>query len=248
MPRGQSRTEQSNRLLEGEVVLGNIGTSTPADSQCECSVSTNAPLFAFLPFHLRGLLSLAVTIVAIVGMRASCHPIPVLMIVAPAAATSFASVTISSLPRRPSYVYNANREWAKVLPCAPPRNQIQHTQPVDYDEVGSACLSAQHSLKTQSHRTRTTFLMALMVSIGKRIRFAYAPPHSSVRLLVRAAINSLMKYPSDPINSTPSAPNGFCSAWVNHPTHRILPLSPALRIDDSHQSNFELRQKTVPWA
>ncbi len=36
------------------------------------------------------------TLVAIVGTRASCQPIPVLMIVAPAAAIAFARVTASS--------------------------------------------------------------------------------------------------------------------------------------------------------
>ena len=37
-----------------------------------------------------------ITIVAIVGMRASCQPIPVLRIVAPAASMAFASCTTSS--------------------------------------------------------------------------------------------------------------------------------------------------------
>ena len=36
------------------------------------------------------------TEVTMVGTRASCHPMPVLMIVAPAASTSVASATISS--------------------------------------------------------------------------------------------------------------------------------------------------------
>ena len=36
------------------------------------------------------------TIVAIVGIRASCQPIPVLRIVAPASSIAFASITISS--------------------------------------------------------------------------------------------------------------------------------------------------------
>ena len=36
------------------------------------------------------------TLVAIVGTRASCHPIPVLMMVAPAASMALASITISS--------------------------------------------------------------------------------------------------------------------------------------------------------
>ncbi len=36
------------------------------------------------------------TEVAMVGMRASCQPMPVLMIVAPAASIAFASVTTSS--------------------------------------------------------------------------------------------------------------------------------------------------------
>ena len=39
---------------------------------------------------------------------------------------------------------------------------------------------------------------------GKRIRFAYDPPHSSVRLFVWAAMNWFDKYPSLPITSTPS--------------------------------------------
>jgi len=42
------------------------------------------------------------TIVAIVGMRASCQPIPVLMIVAPAPSTACASDTTSSHVLPPS--------------------------------------------------------------------------------------------------------------------------------------------------
>jgi hypothetical protein len=42
------------------------------------------------------------------------------------------------------------------------------------------------------------------ISTGSRMRFSGLPPHRSVRRLVRGARNSLMKYPSDPITSTPS--------------------------------------------
>ena len=42
------------------------------------------------------------TIVAIVGMRASCQPMPVLMIVAPASSTACASATTSSQALPPS--------------------------------------------------------------------------------------------------------------------------------------------------
>ncbi|MNP11766.1 hypothetical protein D3C76_1039690 [compost metagenome] len=42
------------------------------------------------------------TLVAMVGMRASCQPIPVLMIVAPACSTALASCTISSQVLPPS--------------------------------------------------------------------------------------------------------------------------------------------------
>ncbi len=42
------------------------------------------------------------TIVAMVGMRASCQPMPVLMIVAPAASTPLASATTSSQVLPPS--------------------------------------------------------------------------------------------------------------------------------------------------
>ena len=42
------------------------------------------------------------TMVAMVGMRASCQPMPVLMIVAPAASTACASATTSSQVLPPS--------------------------------------------------------------------------------------------------------------------------------------------------
>ena len=55
------------------------------------------------------------------------------------------------------------------------------------------------SLPTAS-RVRAT------ISIGNRIRFSKLPPQPSVRRFVCAAMNWLMKYPSDPMISTPSYP------------------------------------------
>ena len=49
-------------------------------------------------------------------------------------------------------------------------------------------------------RTRRT------ISTGSRIRFSNGPPQSSSRLLVWVTRNWLMKYPSEPITSTPSYP------------------------------------------
>ena len=49
------------------------------------------------------------------------------------------------------------------------------------------------------------------ISFGKRIRFSKDPPHSSVLLFVSEAINSLMRYPSDPMTSTPSYPAAIAS-------------------------------------
>ena len=44
------------------------------------------------------------------------------------------------------------------------------------------------------------------ISTGSRIRLAQLPPQASVRRLVRVTRNWLMKYPSEPMTSTPSYP------------------------------------------
>src|SRR5690606_40713037 len=49
------------------------------------------------------------TLVAMVGMRASCQPIPVLMMVAPAASMALARVTISSQTLPPSIKSSIDR-------------------------------------------------------------------------------------------------------------------------------------------
>ena len=45
---------------------------------------------------------------------------------------------------------------------------------------------------------------ALTVSTGSRMRLSKDPPNSSSRVLVSADVNSLRRYPSEPMISTPS--------------------------------------------
>jgi hypothetical protein len=72
------------------------------------------------------------TEVAIVGTRASCQPMPVLMIVAPA-------------PRSPSPA-------ARPRPSSGRRGQVEHRQAVDDDEVAAHGLArAPHDLHRQAH-------------------------------------------------------------------------------------------------
>jgi len=108
------------------------------------------------------------TLVAMVGTRASCHPMPVLMMVAPASSTAEASAETSS-----------------------------HVEPLG---TRSSMLSRYIRIKSGP----TALRVSRMISRGKRMRFSYEPPHSSVRLLVWSTMNWLMRYPSEPIISTPS--------------------------------------------
>ncbi len=108
------------------------------------------------------------TSVAIVGIRASCQPMPVLMMFAPAASTARASATTSS----------------QVLPPST-RSSIDRRKT---------------TMKFGPHAART----ARTISTGKRMRLSNDPPHSSVRRLVRGATNWLIRYPSEPMISTPS--------------------------------------------
>ncbi len=108
------------------------------------------------------------TIVPIVGILASCQPIPVLIIVAPAFSISLANNTVSS------HVF-------------PPSTK-----------------SSIESLKIRMKFSPTAFRVSLMISNGNLILFSKDPPHWSVLLLVFADTNSLIRYPSEPIISTPS--------------------------------------------
>jgi hypothetical protein len=70
--------------------------------------------------------------VAMVGMRASCQPMPVLMIVAPAASTA--------------------GQLDDLVPAAAALDQVEHRQPVDEDEVRSDRLAhAPHDLDREPH-------------------------------------------------------------------------------------------------
>ncbi len=97
------------------------------------------------------------TEVAMVGIRASCQPMPVLMMVAPAASTAFARVTTSASVEPPGIRSSMERRYIRMK-SGPTRS-----------------------------RTRRT------ISTGKRIRFSYEPPQRSVRWLVGAAMNSLIR-------------------------------------------------------
>ena len=108
------------------------------------------------------------TLAAIVGMRASCHPIPVLINDAPADSMACARASTSCQSEPFSTRSSIER-----------RNM----------RMKSGRVAA---------RTRSTIVVA------RRVRLAKEPPHSSVRALVRAAMNWLIRYPSLPITSTPS--------------------------------------------
>ena len=94
---------------------------------------------------------------AIVGMRASCQPMPVLMMSAPAASMTCACSTTSPQP----------------LPSSTRSSMLRR-----YMMAKSG---------PQAWRMRAT------ISSGKRTRLANAPPHSSVRWLVRRTRNWLMR-------------------------------------------------------
>jgi hypothetical protein len=66
------------------------------------------------------------TIVAMVGMRASCQPMPVLMIVAPAASTALARVTISSQVLPPSTRSSIDRRKMMMKFSRSPRAHAAH--------------------------------------------------------------------------------------------------------------------------
>jgi len=99
----------------------------------------------------------ATAIVAMVGTRASCQPMPVLMIVAPALSTAFARATTSSHALPPSTRSSIDRRYT-TMKSGP-----------------------------QASRTRRT------ISTAKRMRCAASPPQASVRLLVRATVNWLIR-------------------------------------------------------
>jgi len=97
------------------------------------------------------------TEVAIVGMRASCQPMPVLMIEAPAASTACPSATTSFQSEPPST-----------------RSSIERRKMM---------------MKSLLVERRTSSMMR----IGSRKRPSAEPPHSSVRKLVRCAMNWLIR-------------------------------------------------------
>jgi hypothetical protein len=73
------------------------------------------------------------TEVAMVGTRASCQPMPVLMIEAPAASTALAT-------------------WHDLVPGLAVRDQVDHREAVDHDEVGAhGGADAGHDLDRQAH-------------------------------------------------------------------------------------------------
>eukprot|EP00659_Diplonema_papillatum_P016452 gene16451-biopygen16579 len=79
-------------------------------------------------------------------------------------------------------------------------------------ELPRATRSSMDSLYITMKSSPTAFLTAFTISNGNCIRCGYGPPHLSVRLLVCSARNSLMRYPSEPMTSTPSNPASFASA------------------------------------
>ena len=93
------------------------------------------------------------TMPAIVGTRASCQPIPVLISVAPASANA-ASIHCTS---------------AKLLPCS--------------------TRSRPESLKIRMKLAPTARRVRRTISSARRPRFSIGPPHSSLRGLVRGAMN-----------------------------------------------------------
>ena len=110
------------------------------------------------------------TIVAMVGILASCQPIPVLITSAPAISISLARCSTSS----------------QELPPTTKSNML--------------------NLYIIKKSGPTASRMRLTISLGNWIRFSKLPPHLSVLWFVSDAINSLIKYPSDPITSTPLYP------------------------------------------
>ena len=97
------------------------------------------------------------TLVTMVGTRASCQPMPVLMKVAPAASTALACATISgqSLPPSTRSSIDSRKMMMKSSPTA--------------------------------SRVRRT------ISTGSFMRRSASPPHASLRLLVRGAMNWLSR-------------------------------------------------------
>ena len=108
------------------------------------------------------------TMVAMVGMRASCQPMPVLIKFAPARSVIWASRSTSSQ--------------------------------LDPPATKSSMLNRYMMRKSSPTASR----MRVRISSGKRQRRSKSPPHRSVRWLVSATRNWLMRYPSDPMISTPS--------------------------------------------
>jgi len=58
--------------------------------------------------------------------------------------------------------------------------------------------------KTSVKSGPAAFRAARAISTASRLRFSKEPPQASVRRFVRGARNSLMRYPSEPMSSTPS--------------------------------------------
>ena len=90
------------------------------------------------------------TIVAIVGTRASCQPMPVLMIVAPAASTALA-------------------ERDDLVPRAAAVDEIEHRQPEDDDEVAADRLArAAHDLDREADPVLERAAPVVVAMVGAR--------------------------------------------------------------------------------
>ncbi len=90
------------------------------------------------------------TIVAIVGMRASCQPMPVLMIVVAGG-------------------FDGLRELDDLLPGAAALDEVQHRQSIDDDEVGpDRRTRSRHDLERQPHAVPPAAAPAIAAPVGSR--------------------------------------------------------------------------------
>ncbi len=147
---GQQRPRHAHdvRAAVGEDLLGELGRVDPVagdERDVQPSPRSSSRIFWVTQVNAaRG------TEVAIVGIRASCQPMPVLRIVAPAAVTALAS-----------------RDH--LGPGLALGDQVQHRQPVDDDEVLADRLPrASHDLDGQTHAVVVAAapLVGALVGVG----------------------------------------------------------------------------------